>query len=162
MPAGLDPQAARLVGGGTDPGGAWAYGRLEVFNGAFYTSPKIGEVGRRVAHAACGSLGFATGAQLLAGSGSGLPGVEGTAATNGRVVCNGDAATLVDCGTYDPEYDADYEVADASPAEAVALLCYNPSGVHLATMCTRTHKVCESCLVHDLNLAVPVSCSETW
>ena len=92
--AGTNRGAARLTGGRSDPGGAWAYGRLEVFDGDFFSglsdSAFDQELGRRGGEVACRSLGFATGAQLLAGSSSALPGADGTVDTVGRILCAGE------------------------------------------------------------------------
>lgn len=130
------PQSARLVGGRSDADGAWAYGRLEIFNGAFYTSLSTGarsgqdQLGRKGADPVCRSLGFATGAQFLTGGSSGLPGFDGTAATNAAIVCNGTVATLEDCTTY--QRNNEYRNENLGEEDAVALLCYSPSGVDVS------------------------------
>lgn len=85
---------------------------------------------------ACRTLGFATGAQLLAGSRSGLPGFDGTAATNVQLACNGDDATLADCTTNAPE-PYDYDEENVRDEDAVVLLCFNPSGVDVARACCK-------------------------
>ena len=79
--AGADMFDARLVGGQADPGGAWAYGRLQVFTGRFFSSlaeqtisNNNQELGVRGVAVACRSLGFATGAQLVSGISSRAPG----------------------------------------------------------------------------------------
>eukprot|EP00892_Ulva_mutabilis_P004965 jgi/Ulvmu1/2840/UM144_0005.1 len=126
-----DRLAPRLVGGAADPGGAWEYGRLEVFDGDFFSN--VAEtsfsqaLGRRGVETACRTLGFATGAQLLSGRGSALPGTDGTRDTLGVIVCTDDADTLSDC-TIRSDYGYGYYNGDTEGDNAVALLCFTPSG----------------------------------
>ena len=120
---------ARLVGGQADPGGAWAYGRLQVFTGQFFSSVTermdTGDqgLGVRGVAVACRSLGFATGAQLLSGINSGLPGQDGAIDTLGVLRCMGEEETLADCA------EEDYNFADDTGETAVALMCSTPSGM---------------------------------
>lgn len=156
--ADVETLGARLVGGREDPGGAWAYGRLEVFDGDFFSSisePNLNQrLGRRGSQAACRSLGFATGVQILSGEGSGLPGADGSSDTLGTIACLEDAATLADCTLID--YGGD--VADAQGDSAVALLCHNPSGATPSpdfhqSICSMTHWQAACVVVlHSLDL----------
>ena len=129
----------RLVDGEADPSGAWAYGRLEVFDGATFVlvsdANLLQELGVRAVQVACRSLGFDTGGQALAGRDSVLPDAFDRDSSVGVIVCGGDEATLADCSL---ELDA-VESAESifyaydHPVEenAVALVCSNPSGVAL-------------------------------
>eukprot|EP00892_Ulva_mutabilis_P005580 jgi/Ulvmu1/3394/UM016_0010.1 len=119
---------ARLVGGSSDPGGAWAYGRIEVSDGPFFSGVSETEsneyFGRRAAQVACRSLGFTSGAQILAESLSALPGPAGVINTVNVVACRGDEESLADCEFRDDYYDTEYRLEDG----AVALVCSTPSG----------------------------------
>ena len=134
---------ARLVGGQADPGGAWAYGRLQVFTGDFFSSVTeqmafndYQELGVRGVAVACRSLGFATGAQLLSGTNSGLPGQDGVVDALGVFRCMGDEDTLADCE------NVDYSTADGSADAAVALMCSTPSGICVTALANSTLNVC--------------------
>ena len=120
---------AQLVGGSADPDGAWAYGRLAVFDGNFFSSLSETSfrehLGRRGAQVACRSLGFTTGAQILSGSLSALPGVAGVVNTVGNIACNGDEANLGEC-EFLADYNEDYAFLGGDGA--VALVCSKPSG----------------------------------
>ena len=126
----------RLVDGDADPGGAWAYGRLEVFDGETFTLvsdvvslDRNQELGLRGVIVACRDLGFATGGQALAGVSSALPD-EGRDSSVGSFVCAGDEATLRDCELQaDRTSRADYNYVEFVEEHAVALVCYNPSGM---------------------------------
>lgn len=130
--------SAQLIGGRADPGGAWEYGRLEIFDGNFFSIINENfaneEIGRRAAAVACRGFGYDTGAQLLVNSYSVLPDTEGDLDTVGRVLCEPDAASLEDCSLGDPGYIEDvYEEGIVVEGEkAVALLCFSPSGTHHA------------------------------
>ena len=123
----------RLVAGEADPGGAWAYGRLEVFDGLTFVtvSDTRGrqELGRRGAQVACRTLGFATGGQALAGAQSALPLLKGAGRDGavGAILCEGDEQVLADCPVDGYEYEYD-NYARFLEDKAVALVCYNPSG----------------------------------
>lgn len=119
--------AARLVSGKADPGGAWAYGRLEVHDGSSFTTifDSSAQFGRRAAEVACRSLGFASGAQLLSGESSALPGGDGMGDTISRVECDGSEDTLADCDIAPGSFYSNYGDADDS---SVALVCSTPSG----------------------------------
>ena len=131
---------ARLVGGQADPGGAWAYGRLQVFTGQFFSSIteqmnfNSQELGVRGVAVACRSLGFSTGAQLTSGMSSGIPGQDGAIDTLGAIRCMGDEDTLADCTV------GDYTSEDDNGDDAVALLCTTPSGM---TCVTRARETCQ-------------------
>lgn len=158
----------RLVGGTVDPGGAWAYGRLEVFDGDFFSSVRVpfsDNLSRRAAQVACRSLGFASGAQILSGGSSALPGPSGEVDTIGRIACQGDEATLADCELdleFPSDYDSDYgQFAEES---VVAVICSTPTG---ATLCNffrslipcipdQSHIVYT---VHNINLKGPLQVS---
>eukprot|EP00892_Ulva_mutabilis_P011168 jgi/Ulvmu1/8423/UM043_0001.1 len=121
----------RLVSGGADPDGAWEYGRLELFDGEAFSSLREGSgqhLGRRGAEVACRTLGFATGAQLLSGELSGLPGVDGTPETLGVIVCTDDADALSDCTVMAEDYDYGSYISNPPGDKAVALICFSPSG----------------------------------
>ena len=127
---------SRLTGGRSDPDGAWAYGRLEVFDGSFFSSISetqfSEELGRRGAQVACRSLGFASGAQILSSTLSALPGEAGEVNTLGIIACLGDEANLGEC-----EFQSDYSTDYGSSLEdgAVALVCSNPSGAAPPSTC---------------------------
>lgn len=122
----------RLVGGRVDPAGAWAYGRLEVFDGTSYTTirDEVGDImfGRRAAQVACRTLGFQSGAQMFAGTGSALPGADGVVDIDMAVVCNGDEATLADCAFLTPGFANFVDPGDPVGDSAVSLVCSNASG----------------------------------
>lgn len=119
--------AVRLVSGENDPAGAWSYGRLQISNGDAFGGVSefrfIERLGRKATEVACRTLGFATGAQLLAGTASGLPGLDGVPDSVGTVACTGDEATLADC-TFGEAFGFPYEDGEG----AAAVLCFNPSG----------------------------------
>lgn len=89
-------RASKLVGGRTDPKGAWAHGRLEVFDGNSFPTiyDSSTQVGRRAAGVACRSLAFASGAQMVSGLASGLAGGDGMADYISRVECEGIEDTI--------------------------------------------------------------------
>eukprot|EP00892_Ulva_mutabilis_P008496 jgi/Ulvmu1/6018/UM260_0002.1 len=128
---------ARLVGGQEDPDGAWKYGRLEVSTGRGFlglSETALGQerLGRRGVEVTCRTLGFATGVQLLSGRGSGLPGLDGTDDSPGRIICIGSEDTLADCDVYYERPDDSYQDTGSDGDlgdNAVALLCFTPSGV---------------------------------
>lgn len=121
------------MGGAADPGGAWAYGLLEVFDGETFlrisdAAKNNHELGRRGAQVACRTLGFVTGGQAIDGEESALADTDGRDRPIGNILCNGDEARLSDCELYEftsrglDDYDG---IAELS---AVALVCYTPSG----------------------------------
>ena len=126
---------ARLVGGGADAGGAWEYGILEVLLSGFYSDLEngINRFGRRGAQVACRSLGFATGAQLLAGQSSPLPTPATSLTLISDITCDGSETSLADCNfrtlTSEPNIDYGFDV-DVN-IQSVALLCTTPSGALL-------------------------------
>lgn len=130
----------RLVGGETDTDGAWAYGRLEVFDGDQFVTVSDAnfnqELGRRGVLVACRDLGFGTGGQALAGKDSALPDTDGRDNTVGSLLCTGDEASLADCPTnLDSVTSAEsalYTYEQTVEENAVALVCYNPSGAVLS------------------------------
>ena len=108
----------------------------EVFDGDLFSSvadnflrSTSGDYGRRAAEVACRSLGFATGAQMLSGLFSALPGEVGDVDTIGGITCKGDEAALGDC-EFSFESGLDYANSD----EAVALVCTNLSGASSLVM----------------------------
>lgn len=132
MFAGVATGTARLTGGRADPGGAWAYGRLEVFDRFGYRSVKAGRspfgirsgLGRNAAVVACRSLGFEAGVEITAGLSSALPGPAGDIQPITSIACVGDEATLTECDI-SIAYFQDYEDTDSN---TVAVLCSTPSG----------------------------------
>eukprot|EP00892_Ulva_mutabilis_P008280 jgi/Ulvmu1/5824/UM025_0081.1 len=82
------------------------------------------EVGRGGVEVACRTLGFDTGAQLLSGIDSGLPGMGETVETIGQVTCLEGAETLADCTIETDYFGSDY----GNGQDAVAILCFKPSG----------------------------------
>lgn len=142
----------RLVDGESDAAGAWAYGRLEVFDGAAFVPVAdvggIQELGCRGVQVACRTLGFETGAQALAGADSALPLLEGTGRDGrvGRILCTGDEDTLADCRTdsigvqvagFIPPgaFDSDESAAPAEPPPeydgfVVTPIEYSPAAVN--------------------------------
>lgn len=128
----------RLVDGDADPGGAWEYGRLEMFDGETFVlvadSTLNQGLGRRGAIVACRTLGFATGGQALAGATSVLPDLKArdTGVGTIEIACDGDEASLVDCELH-PGSGIYYLYDEVVEEKAVALLCYNPSGVATRT-----------------------------
>lgn len=136
MHAGDDTGAVRLVGGSAAPGGAWEYGRLEVLVNGFWSiidEGRFGEdLGRRGALVACRDLGYATGAQLLAGRTSALPVADPPPVGIRSVSCDGTEDVLTDC---DIEFSMDgYGFDYSSGVGAVALVCSNPSGALQAAL----------------------------
>ena len=148
-PAGPENGAARLVGGSTDPGGLWEYGRLEVLVNGLWTSvlespTQFEDLGRRGALAACRSLGYAAGAQMLVGTSSPFPAPASIPRLLTDIVCDGTETSLTECDIYtvddidadararifEPDYDyrLDDKVGDYQIG-AVALICTTPSGV---------------------------------
>eukprot|EP00892_Ulva_mutabilis_P004969 jgi/Ulvmu1/2844/UM144_0009.1 len=128
----------RLVGGGEDPAGAWAYGQIELFDGDVFTP--LSEVteggsqvlGRGSVEVACRSLGFATGAQIVIGDSSALPAdfeEDIAAETVGQIICRGDEDSLADCPTTGGEPRANFRFSGAVVGDSViALVCTTPSG----------------------------------
>ena len=125
---------ARLVGGRADPQGQWEYGRLEVLiNGVWIPlddQTTADNLGRRGVQVACRTLGYATGAQLLAGADSALPTLSTEGITRIQIECGGGEDTLTDCEVFDRRDDFSY----FNPGNAgqivddIALVCTNPSG----------------------------------
>eukprot|EP00892_Ulva_mutabilis_P004106 jgi/Ulvmu1/2067/UM121_0008.1 len=127
--AGVPRGTARLVGGSAAPSGAWAYGRLEVFDGLAFsgiTETRFSNgFGRNAAVVACRSLGFEDGVEIITNSGSALPGPAGDVTTIDVISCVGDEATLGDCDielTTFPDYGLE------AVSLTVSLLCSTPSG----------------------------------
>eukprot|EP00892_Ulva_mutabilis_P004962 jgi/Ulvmu1/2838/UM144_0002.1 len=120
----------RLVGGAADPAGTWEYGRVQVFDGTFFLrvvdDGSFEQFGRRDAQVACRSLGFASGAQMMSGVFSGLPGKDNVIGASKQFACNGDEDSLADCGG-EATFFQDYGDA-AEGSEAVALICSTPTG----------------------------------
>ena len=143
--SGLDIQtsAIRLVGGSADVSGQWEYGRLEALIDGFWTAldeqTSSDNFGRRGAQVACETLGYATGAQLLAGAASALPSFSYEAAFRRSADCDGTEDSFSDCYL---DYDGYFRVqanVDGLSVDDVALLCVNPSGaapLHLDTQST--------------------------
>lgn len=125
---------ARLVGGAADPGGAWAYGRLEVSDGLAFSSVLdaeplfgvAGGLGRNAAVVACRSLGFADGVQMTAGGASALPGPAGDLQSITLIACNGSEASLGEC-RIDAPAGAQYDEYVEGEANA-AVMCSTPTG----------------------------------
>ena len=146
--AGPDDGFVRLVAGGADAGGAWEYGRLEVFINTEFTV--VGErrfgttIGRLAAQVACRSLGYATGAKLLAGASSPFPAPPGSITVINFIGCDGSEANLPDCGINIPEYGfrGDYD-EDVQPFTA-SLICTNPSGVRPCQIVVRSFMSCKA------------------
>ena len=119
------------MGGSAGPGASWQYGRLEVINRGFLTAVTENTrdnraIGRRGVTVACRSLGFPTGAQLLAGGSTALPGRAEFAAGISRIFCRGDEETLTACTLFEdvgPFRDYASLVDDS-----VAIMCMTPSG----------------------------------
>eukprot|EP00892_Ulva_mutabilis_P002372 jgi/Ulvmu1/12135/UM084_0062.1 len=127
---------ARLVGGSADPGGSWAYGRLEVFDGLAFSRivefPAADGVGRNAAVVACRSLGFADGVGIIAGSASAVPGDAGDIDSIVRIACAGDEAMLGDC-EIDLSEGSGYMYEDVPGSSSVSVLCSTPSGCQAET-----------------------------
>lgn len=144
MHADLPLLSPRLVAGEADPGGVWQYGRLEVFDGEGFVIVSdanfIQELGRLDVQVACRTLGFATGAQALAGRDSPLPDPDGRDSAVGSISCLGDEATLSECMT-SPVSSLDYAYERTVEENAVAIVCSNPSGV-LTALSSRLYKSC--------------------
>eukprot|EP00892_Ulva_mutabilis_P007858 jgi/Ulvmu1/5444/UM223_0005.1 len=134
-PAGPARGDVRLVGGRSDPGGAWAYGRVEIYDGSFFNpvydalddSPSFG---RRAAQVACRSLGFQSGAQMRAGSLSALPAPDAPdfrdEGADVVVVCNGDEPSIAECEIVRRQFMENFY--DIPSDVTVALVCSNPTG----------------------------------
>lgn len=83
---------------------------------------------------ACRSLGYSTGAQVIVGRTSALPGPAGLTDSVSRYACRGDEASLEDCEfELSNGYFADAEYDDGA---AVAIICSSadPEGVYLSHM----------------------------
>lgn len=135
---------ARLVGGAAAAAGGWEYGRVQVSDGTFFRSVldrnSFPNLGRRGAQVACHSLGFDSGAKLLSGTRSGLPGNDNALATSERFLCTGREETMDDCSM---EVDIFREYDDDVPGlSAVAVICASGSGV--ASDSVRMHVAHES------------------
>ena len=130
-----DISDARLVGGRADPQGRWEYGRLEILADGVWIplddQSSTDNFGRRGAQVACRTLGYATGAQLLAGADSILPSLSTNDSAGLIIVCGGREETLANCtvidfgldfGTYFDSGNAGQVVDD------IALVCTNPTG----------------------------------
>lgn len=132
-----DTGDVRLVGGNAEPGGAWEYGRIEVLVNGFWSIIDEGrfggeDLGRRGALVACRQLGYATGAQLLAGRTSALPVADPPPVGIRSVSCDGTEDMLTDC---EIEFSMDgYGYDYSSGVGAVALVCSNPSGALQAAL----------------------------
>lgn len=144
----------RLVGGRVDPGGFWEYGRLQVFQGSsfvgvsnFISSNFLSSLvfGRREAQVACRSLGYGSGAVLLSGALSGLPGDDSTLYEIEAINCGGLEDTLSDCTTASEYLATDYRGSDYGDSyvydygirgSPVALLCTTSSGALCLTLST--------------------------
>lgn len=96
--------------------------------------------GRRAAQVACRSLGFSSGAQILSGTFSALPGPSGEADTGSRIECQGDEVTLADC-EFPPGSYNDYGGYDERELSAVAIVCTSPSGIPLYVFSRSPHTV---------------------
>ena len=136
MHAGVANKQVRLVGGNAAPGGEWEYGRVEVLVDALWSAiddnDYFGDIfGRDEAQVTCRELGFAAGAQLLAGEASALPPPSALPVAVERVQCVGSEATLAEC-----ELRMVAEVDDTLRVPSrltiangdVAVLCTTPSG----------------------------------
>eukprot|EP00892_Ulva_mutabilis_P011625 jgi/Ulvmu1/8835/UM049_0015.1 len=138
---------ARLAGGSSDPMGLWAYGRLEVLYNDFWSAivdqagderidgsrsrsepESLGHTGVQVA---CRSLGYTSGAQMLAGRHSALPSLTHDFVEIRGFTCNGTEDSLGQCDiaqvvTDNSGYDDTQVIADGTVN--VALMCSTPSG----------------------------------
>ena len=130
----IQTSAIRLVGGSADVSGQWEYGRLEVLIDGFWTAldeqTSADNFGRRGAQVACETLGYATGAQLLAGAASALPSFSYEPALRRSADCDGSEDSFSDCSL---DYDGYFRVqgnVDGSSVDDVALVCVNPSGAN--------------------------------
>lgn len=127
----------RLVGGATDPGNAWAYGRPQVFHsGAYSTLIKrfSFSLPRNSSQVMCRSLGFAAGGGVISShednSASALPGHPGETKFVDFVRCNGDEADVSQCAVgVDPAALNSEEDAGSGGRFDVGVVCVNPSGV---------------------------------
>lgn len=140
----------QLVQGQADPGGVWEYGRLEVVRDGVWTSlvewRADRNFGEAEAHVACQTLGYTTGAQLLAGCSSPFVAPK-TAFIDPRIgiTCNGTETLFSECEFADDmQYDMYYECGsyedlryyDDAPDVVLrvittSVVCSNPSGMHL-------------------------------
>ena len=123
------------MGGRSDPQGRWEYGRLEVLaNGVWIPlddQSSFDNFGRRGAQVACQTLGYVTGAQLLAGADSVLPSLSSNDSAGIIIVCGGGEDTLADCTVLDLGLDFFIYFNPGNAGQIVddiALLCTNPSG----------------------------------
>ena len=154
MHAEADNGRARLVGGRADPRGDWGYGVLQVLvSGAWSIiedSPFVQGVqfGRRGAQVACRSLGYTTGAQILAGRSSPLQTLDTDIVAVKSISCDGSEDTLGDCGLeYTNAYLSDYgyEYFDRESTginegtTSVVLVCVTPSGAPHTAAVLMTH-----------------------
>eukprot|EP00892_Ulva_mutabilis_P007291 jgi/Ulvmu1/4934/UM204_0006.1 len=124
----------RLADGSADAGGSWEYGRLEVLINSVWSlvDDRNRQFGRRSAQVACRTLGFAAGAQILAGDSSPFPAPSTAANLIRDITCDGTEATLSACDidTFDSSdyfYFYDYSGSDFV-RRAAALVCTTPSG----------------------------------
>ena len=143
MIAGPPVREARLVGGSADPGGTWEYGRLELFNGFFFTgfseTDAASQLGRTGVQVACRSFGFATGAQMLSGRGSGLRGDDIRRDSIDEIICSGDEYSLTDCMIDEDRYHGSSRFfGENSGDNSVAIICSNPSGIISHKPCKRS------------------------
>eukprot|EP00892_Ulva_mutabilis_P004970 jgi/Ulvmu1/2845/UM144_0010.1 len=133
--------AARLQDGQSDPDGAWAYGRLEVFDGHAFSRIATSRDGLQerfldpsVAQVVCRSLGYTGGAELVAGRFSLLPlntnDPRSFDTTIGNIECDGDEDSLADCELTPTGV---FEVGDRRDYMDTFLFCSTPSGCSDAT-----------------------------
>lgn len=122
-----------------DPQGRWEYGRLELLINGFWVplddQTLFDNVGRRGAELACKTLGYATGAQLLAGSASALPSFSTERPARRSLGCGGTEDIIADCDVYYVDVYS-YQYGFGQQVDDVALVCTNPSGPVPLSYCT--------------------------
>lgn len=126
----------RLVDGGADTNGTWEYGRMEVGVKGIWSIVEDSrfdqDLGRRGALVACRTLGFDTGAQLLAGRSSPFPAPYFAPSLIQDIICDGSEDTLADCDILrkpPPAFDQNDDYSPEVVPGSVALLCTSLSGV---------------------------------
>lgn len=121
------------MGGSADPGGSWEYGRVELLIDGVWTVIRdrfqpSEDIGRQGAQVLCRSLGYSTGAKIVAGRYSPFlapPAVPGVFL---EFSCTGTESRLSDCDASFPSVSNDYGI-EFSFVRTVGVLCTTPSGV---------------------------------